>query len=362
MNGKLSLNCLLGALSSLLFFGCQPANEAEESGAEIVRPVLYHEVAAVTGEFTRTFPARVAAADMRELNFPVGGMVLPVPVEESNAVRKGQVLAQLDARDYESFLNAARARVDIAVQELERAKRLFKEDAVSKSVLEQREAAAEVARSEFEAAEKALADTRIVAPFDGIISRVFVSESQTVTPGTPAVRIFSKEALEATIAVPASLIVNSDGSRKEQGRALVALDADPDRPIEATFKKADLEADEGSQTYAVTFGFASPENLNVLPGMNAEVTLTLHGRNAPKSGVEVPIRAIAAQGKDRFVWVIDTSAEPHRVSQRPVTVGPAVGEILPVLSGLNAGETVVAAGLSGLVDGMAVRPWSRSSN
>lgn len=341
---------------------CGRGGDSAEAGGEVVRPVIYHQVAGVSGEFTRAFPARVAAADMRELNFPVGGMVLPVPVNESDVVREGQLLAQLDARDYASALSAARARVDNAVQALDRAKRLFEQDAVSKSVLEQREAAAGVARAEFEAAEKALADTRIEAPFDGIVSRVFVRESQTVAPGTPAVRVFSKEALEATIAVPASLIVNADGSRKEQGRALVALDADPDQPIEAIFKKADLEADASSQSYAVTFAFAAPENLNELPGMNAELTLTLHGRNAPVRGVEVPIRAIAAQGEARFVWVIDTGVEPHRVERLTVTVGPAVGEVLPILSGLEPGETVVAAGLSELVEGMAVRPWSRDSN
>lgn len=218
------------------------------------------------------------------------------------------------------------------------------------------------ARAEFEAARKALADTRIEAPFDGIVSRVFVSESQTVTPGSPAVRIFSKEALEATIAVPASLMVNADGSRKEQRRALVILDADPDHPIEASFKKAELEADMSSQSYAVTFGFAAPENLNVLPGMNAGVTLTLHGRNAPRVGVEVPIRAIATQGEERFVWVIDTGVEPHRVERRAVTVGPALGGLLPILAGLKPGETIVAAGLSDLVEGMGVRPWNRDLN
>lgn len=303
MNTRAALFTAFTPLATIFgLTACGSGDQGGESGDALVRPVIYHEVASVTGEFTRTFPARVAAADMRELNFPVGGMVLPVPVNESDAVREGQLLAQLDARDYASVLSAARARVDNAVQELDRAKRLFEQDAISKSVLEQREAAAEVTRAEFEAAEKALADTRIEAPFDGIVSRVFVSESQTVTPGTPAVRVFSKEALEATIAVPASLIVNADGSRKTQGRALVALDADPDRPIEATFKKADLEADAGSQSYAVTFAFAAPENLNVLPGMNAAVTLTLHGRNAPKIRIEVPIRAIAAQGEARFVW------------------------------------------------------------
>jgi len=349
---------LLGVLLGLS--ACGRGDKAETS-AELVRPVIYHQVEAVSAASTRSFPARTAAADMRELTFPVAGVVLPVPVDQSERVTKGQLLAQLDARDYESALSAARARVDNARQELDRANRLFKEDAIAKSALQQRKAAAEVATADFEAAEKALADTRIVAPFDGIISRVLVSESQTVAAGTPAVRIFSRDELEATIAVPANLIVNADGSRRGQDKILVRLDADPGQPIEASFKKAELEADEASQTYAVTFAFRSPDNLNVLPGMNAEVELTLHGRNAPSAGVAVPLRAIAAQGDARFAWVIDTEAEPNRLSRREVTVAAAVGESVPVVAGLSPGEVIVAAGVAGLVEGMAVRPWNRSA-
>lgn len=349
---------LLGVLA---LTACGDRGQSDQSAAEIVRPVLYHTVAASSVDSVRSFPARVTASDMRELTFPVGGVVSFVPVDESNLVSAGQLLAQLDARDYESALSAAKAKADNSKQELDRARRLFKEDAIARSVLEMREAAANVARAELEGAEKALADARIEAPFDGIISRIFVSESQTVSPGTPAVRLFSKDELEATIAVPANLIVNADGSRKEQGNARVRLDADPSRPIEATFKKAELEAEAGSQSYAVTFGFRSPGKLTILPGMNAEVELTLRQRDASAGSLTVPLRAIGVQGDEPFVWVIDARAEPHRVSRRSVTVAPAVGEFLPVTSGLKPGESVVAAGVSELVDGMAVRPWDRSA-
>jgi RND family efflux transporter MFP subunit len=346
---------------SFFLTGCGREDSSSAVGSDVVRPVIYHEVRAAVPEFTRSFPARIAAADMRELVFPVPGVVLPVPVRESDSVVSGQLLAQLDSRDYESALSAARARVENAIRELERAQRLFKEDAVSKSVLEQREAAAEVARAEFDAAEKALADTRIEAPFSGIVSRVFVEASQAVSPGTSAVRIFSKEDLEATIAVPASLIVNADGSQREQKGAVVRLAADPEQGIEAAFRKAELEADAGSQSFAVTFSFQSPEGLNVLPGMNAEVDLTIEDPRVRSGGVEVPLRAVASQGEGHFVWVIDTSVEPHRVEPRAVTVGVGVGEMIPMTQGIEPGETIVAAGVSALVEGIAVRLWSRSA-
>ncbi len=285
------------ALLGLLVFlpGCGRGGDRSGAQPEPVRPVLYHEVAAVEGTRTRSFPARITAADLRELSFSVPGMVQSVRVRESEKVSAGQLLAELDVRDYESALAAVAARVENALQELERARRLLAEDAIARSVLEQREAVARVAQSEFEAAQKVLADARIVAPFDGVVSRVFIEVAQTVGPGTPAIRVFSRDDLEATIAVPASLVVNADGSRRESLGGLVRLDAERAVAIPAYFKKAEMEADASSQSFAATFGFKAPEGLMVLPGMNAEVELKLAGGNVPANAAQEQALALYVQ-------------------------------------------------------------------
>lgn len=352
------------ALLSLAVFlsGCGRTSDRPSADGETVRPVLYHEVLAADGVRTRSFPARITAADLRELSFTVPGVVQSVWVRESEKVSAGQLLAELDLRDYESGLAAVAARVENAQQELDRARRLFEQDAIARSILEQRETVARVAQSEFEAAQKALADGRIVAPFDGVVSRVLIEVAQTVGPGAPAIRMFSRDMLEATIAVPASLVVNADGSRREKLGALIRLDADRATAIPADFKKAEMEADASSQSFAATFGFQAPEGLMVLPGMNAEVELKLGAGQAPANLIQVPLRAVVSEGGRHFVWVVDVSAEPHRVALREVVLSAGIGESIPVEAGLVAGETIVAAGVSGLVEGLAVRRWDRGGD
>lgn len=349
-------------VSSCLFLsGCGRNADKASTVQDLPRPVIYHEVAAAGGGSVRSFPARVTASDLRELTFPRPGVVASVLVEESDRVVAGQILARLDDRDYVSALSASRARLENAVQALERARTLFAEDAIARNVLEQREAAEQVARSEFEAAEKALAEAQVEAPFAGVVSRVLVRESQAVAPGTPAVRIFSLSNLEATIAVPAAIILAADGTRRAELGATVRLDGGSGAAIAAQFKSAALEADAASQSYAVTFGFESPEGLNVLPGMNAEVELEL-GQPGVAGLVTVPLRSIDAVAAANYVWVVDRGVEPHRVVRREVEVGAGIGEFLPILSGLESGEVIVGAGVSSLAEGMAVRPWERSAD
>ncbi len=355
--GDLRLSLLL-VLAGVVLVGCRPGGERDDASAELVRPVVYLDTSLGQMAAERSFPARIAAADLRELTFPRPGVVEAVPVEESERVVAGQLLARLDTRDYVGALDAARARLETASQALERARRLLAEDAIAKNVFEQREAAETVARAEFEAAEKALSEAHVEAPFDGVVSRVFVRESQTVAAGSPAVRIFSMQSLEATIAVPASIMMNADGSRRSELGALVRLEGQRSRPIEARFQSAELEADARSQSFNVTFAFESPAGLNVLPGMNAELELVLDAKDSG-GAVMVPLRAIGAEGDTRFVWVVDLSQEPHQVRRQSVVVGPAIGEQLPVIEGLEAGATIVGAGISSLSEGMQVRRWER---
>ena len=162
--------------------------------------------------------------------------------------------------------------------------------------------------------------------------------------------------LEVTIDLPARVVAESQevGDRD----ASVILEAASDSRIEATFKEANLLADTASQTYAVTFSFEPPENLVILPGMNATVELSGARRStdAATDRISVPLSAIGSDGMSKYVWVVDQ--ESMTVSRRDVTLVDGIGEYAIVTEGLATGETIATAGASFLADGMQVRPWS----
>ena len=312
-----------------------------------------HQHCGTGAESATRYPAVIGAGGLAELSFLVGGIILELPVSESDEVEEGDLIARLDPRDFESSLASARASFTNAEDEYQRAVRLAEQDAIAQSVLEQRETQRDVAKAQFDSAEKALADSVIRAPFSGVAASVPVREQQTVSAGTSVATLINLETLEATINLPASVVAQVP-TRAPQG-AVVLLEAAPGREIEAQFSEANLVADATSQTYAVTFRFESPENLLVLPGMNATVVVTA-GSGPAGASVSVPLAAVQSDGGGQYVWLVD--GDSMTVSRRDIDVAPGIGETVVVTSGLSVDDQIVGAGGAYLAEGVKVTPWT----
>ena len=224
-------------------------------------------------------------------------------------------------------------------------------------MLEKRKTQRDVTRAQLERAEKALADSVLRAPFKGVVAQTMVKKLQNVSPGQVVVKLMSDDAFEATIDLPAGFLARIPKKSAENSsdrRAFVILDAVPDRRIEAVFKEATLLADTASQTYAITFAFRPPENLLVLPGMNATVELRVENKTRTPR-VAVPLAAVTSDGKDNYVWAVDRKT--MKVSKRAVTLEEGVGETVVVTAGLAAEETIAGAGAAYLSEGMKIREW-----
>lgn len=318
------------------------------------RPVKVISIADANTASTTRYPAVIDASDSTDLRFAVGGVVMQLSVSESDKVASGALIARLDARDLESSLASARASFANAEDEYQRAVRLAEQDAIATSILEQRKTQRDVAKAQLDTATKALADAEIRAPFEGVIASIPVTEGETVSPGAVIATLIGESTLDATINLPASVIATVPS--QEDRRAVVLLEAAPDREIEAKFSEANLVADATSQTYAVTFSFSAPENLLVLPGMNATVVLTSTTTGSGGNAVSVPLAAVQSDGNGQFVWAIDKAS--MTVSRRDIQVAPGIGETVTVTTGLAAGDQIVGAGGAYLAEGVQVTPWN----
>jgi len=343
-------------LTTLIFVASCGREDAGQVREPNVRPVKLVTLSGASDLQTAKYPATVSAAQRSELSFQVGGLIEDIAVTESQEVKESDVIAKLDQRDFQSQVNSARSQFENAEEEYQRAVRLSREDAIARSVLEQRESQRDVARAQLDSAEKALEDTVIRAPFSGVVAQVGFEERETVPAGQVVATLIGKGDLEVTVNLPARIIAESQ--EVEARGTFVILDAAPDRRIEATFKEANLLADATSQTYAVTFTFQPPDNLIILPGMNATVELSSARRSTdPEANrIAVPLSAILSDGAARYVWIVDQDS--MTVSKREVTVSDGIGETAIVTEGLEMGETIATAGASYLAEGMQVRPWT----
>jgi RND family efflux transporter MFP subunit len=305
------------------------------------------------------YPATVKAENVSALSFEVSGVVDILSVVESQKVQKGDVLAKLDVRDLQASLQSVQAQFDSANSEFERAGRLIKQDAISKSVFEQRRSQRDVNQAQLDTAHKALEDAILVAPFAGFIAEVSIKEKQAIQAGTTAITILGDGDMEATINLPASIIAVANRTGKSVGKAYLVFSFAPDIQVATALKELNLSADSASQTYKVTFTFTAPNEMNILPGMNATLWFPDPRNSEAEEQLAIPIASVAIDGNQKFVWLVDQSNST--VSRRDITVQDGVGEMLVVTSGLQMGDTVVAAGLSSISAGMKVHPWSKSS-
>ena len=342
------------SLGLLLLTACE--KEVPQASAPTVRPVKIATIESAERLQTTRYPAVIQASGSVDLTFQVGGLLQELPVTEAQIVRQGDLIAKLDPRDFVSQVNSARAQYELAEKEYQRAVRLIKEDAIAQKELEQRKSQHDSAKALLDTAQKALADSELRAPYTGVIAKVSVKRLQNIQPGTAIASMIETKKWEATINLPASVIASTP-TRQEEG-VYVVLSAAQETQIPATFKEATLEADAVSQTYAVTFSFQAPEDLVILPGMNADVILQSSAKQAiaREKNVAVPLAAVLSDGQQQFVWVVDVDS--MAVTKRLVRVQEGIGETLVITDGLVVGESIVAAGAAYLSEGTHVRAWT----
>ena len=347
------------ALASLvLILAVSACGRAESFDApEPVRPVKLIEISASSNVRQINLPAVIEAAGTADVSFQVGGTLDELPVVSGQEVSKGAVLARLNQRDFRNSLQQAQAQFDSAESEFLRAERLISENAISRSVFEQRKTSMDVARASLDTARKALDDTVLRSPFDGVVADVYADQFQNVAPQEPILMIQTTGAAEALVQIPATLIAYSGNITPLE--TFIVLDAAPELAIPAEFYSSSTQADSTTQTFAVRFAFTPPDSLVILPGMSGSVhaKLQVADREGEDEQITVPLSAVISEADEKFVWVLQS--ETMTVTKRIVELDKGVGESLIVRSGLEVGDVIAGAGASYLFEGMKVRPYDQ---
>lgn len=332
---------------SFILMGCQPnADQAETALPPIVR-LIQVDVQPQMAE--RYFPARLEASQASNLSFQVPGKLIHFPVIKGDSIAKGELIARLDKTDYELNVSSARVMFEQTERDLRRLQQLRTQNHVSQAQLDEAKTARDRAEVELERARQHLVYTEIFAPFDAVIADRMVENFSQVSAGMPVVRVQDLSRIEVEIAVPEILLPQVQDPYVFQVTA--TLPSVPDREFELTFKEFATEPDPRSRSYRVTFDMENPADLRLLPGMSASVRIALVNEENPLP--VLPLQAVVGEGEEASVFVFNTASES--VSSRSVVLGRLSGEGIEVLSGLEEGEKVVAAGVGFLSDGMRVR-------
>ena len=324
--------------------GCKPSPDT----VELVRPVRTMRVADADQLSRRTFPGRAEATQAVDLAFEVHGQLVERPVNVGDKVTVGQLLARLDARDYNNDLEASRARLKQAEAYLSRISKAVESGAVAKQDLTDAQSQHDMAAANVSIKEKAVGDTELSAPFDGIVAATYVENFQNVERKQIVLRLLDTSMMELKIDIPEQLIMLAPHLKN----VTVTFEASPETAVPAKVKEIGTEASATTRTYPVTLIMEQPGDFTILAGMTGVVRGKPEppGENAA-TGFEILGAAVFEDGGKSFVWVVDEASST--VGRREVSPN-AVTSFGVRVEGLEPGLTIVTAGAHHLREGQKV--------
>jgi len=329
---------------SLPFFGRPQTAATRPAGGPPPLPVDAVPVRRM--EITRTIEA-VGTAQANEavtITAKATGIVERLNFQESQNVKAGVILVELEAAESSANIGALRAARDAARMSYDRAKQLIESKVVAQARLDELSKAYEGAEARLRAEQAKFSDSVIRAPFSGKLGLRKVSLGALVRPGDVITTLDDTSVIKLEFEVPETVLGGVALGNTVSARA----SSMPNRKFDGTVTTIDSRIDPA--TRAVRIRAQIPNGDDALkPGMFMTVALSV-GR-VPDALV-VPEESLLAQGGEQFVFVI----RDGKAARTRVTVGQRLPGLAQITNGLTPDDQVAVTGLQQLRDGSRVRP------
>lgn len=344
------------------------SQQAEIPQKEVIRPVKTVTLRSNGKGGLWQYYGTLQGGKRVDLSFRVSGPIRSIKVDKGASVKKGQLLATLDPRDYQTQLKQAQsnqaqaqAQYENAEANFKRYENLYKQKVVPRSTYDTYKTQMNVALSSLNVAKASttavrdsLKDTELRAPFDGVIVDRMVESFQDVTAKQTIFILQDISMLEIVFNVPDNDVIwasKATSSRPDSIRA--KFDAIPGKTFPLTVKEFVLQADRSTNTFPVTAVMPQQEDVSLLPGMTATVEVEVSDLEGGERVFTVPQTALVTSGDQSYVWRCDNNVV-KRVSVRQNT--PHNNGFIDISSEqLRDGNKIVVAGAHLLHEGQKVR-------
>lgn len=344
---------LISILSLGLMLGACSGNSSSQEETIIVKTATANTY---SNETVKEFPIITQPFRTTELSFRVSGPIDRLDVYAGNYYRRGDIIAEIDPRDYRIRRERAEAVYRQSKAEYERISALYQKNNLSASTYEKARAEYTSAKAAFDTAINELEDTRLVAPFNGYVGEVYVEKFQDVKASQPVLTFIDIDQLKI------EAYVTQDIAYRVQPRqnVLLRLDVQPDAELEAQIAEVSKGTTQNNLSYLVTALLPNKE-ARLLAGMSGKIRFeesTSELSDSTATGehwVCIPQTALCNRPTvGSYVWTVHP--ESGIVSQRKVSVS----KLLPhgnagITAGLQPGEIVATSSLRFLSDGMKVK-------
>lgn len=325
----------------LLCVGCSgkaPQTQSDEIAVRVI------QVGKQSGAAATEYVGVVNSSIQADLSFQVAGQVKSVYVTEGEAVRKGQLLAELECENLASSHEAAQASLHQAQDGHNRLKALYENGSLPEVKLVEIQTQLEQAKSMANIAAKNLKEAKLVAPFDGVVTAKSIESGESVVPATRKITLSKLKPLEVKVSIPE----NEISAVKVGDRCAISVAATDNRGLTGKITEKNVIANRLSHTYEVKMKFDEEPQL-VMPGMVCSVNL--YGTEG-QTVATLPAKVIQMDADgNHFVWCVEGGV----AKRQPITVGKLMSSGIEIRSGIDASSQVISDGSHKVCEGAKVK-------
>lgn len=333
---------MLSFIAIVVSCGSNKKNVAQDSIVEVCKPQLSDS------ESVEEFPFISKPFRTSELSFRVGGTISKFDLLSGKFYKKGDIISQIDSRDFLIRKNCAEALLKQVKSEYERIEKLFAKDNISAAIYEKTKADYASALAAYETALNQFNDTKLIAPFDGYVGEIYIDKFQDVKASQPIISFIETGSLKIEVYVTQNIAINL----KKGDKCEIMFDAVSNKSFYAAVEEISKNTTKNNLSYRLT-AILDNSNYTLLSGMSGKLYFKSTNTETAQF-VVIPQYALCHRPTEGdFVWVVEPGS--CVVSQRKVEVETIVKNGVKISNGLTTEDIVASSGLRFLSEGMRVK-------
>ena len=336
-NMRILVVILTSILFSVTLTGCgESKSHATEEKAVVLVPVQADQVAVGSIDAAYGSTAVLEAAEEASVAARQSGVVVEIQVEEGDFVEEGQVLAQLETDQLQLRAKQAQANLKQLANEMQRMKRMHKQNMVSADAYERVQFEFEAQKARTELAELNLEHATIRAPISGVVANRYIKVGNMMKVNDTAFKITDMSELHAIVHLP-----ESEKAELKAGQTAFVQVASREAPFQGHIERISPIVDRSTGTIRVTVALSGLDGLR--PGMFGRVGIIY---DTHENTMLVPKAALITEDSDAFVFVVKEGVAHKKL----VTTGFVNTESIEIISGLEPQDFVITMGQRNLKD------------
>ena len=330
-------------MAAVVLMALCSCGEKKEAAAEQTVRVKVQQIQAEAVNGEQGFSGTIEEQNGASLSFATAGTIQRIYVNSGQTVGAGQLIAELDPTTMQNAYTISKTALEQAQDTYNRMKELHDDGSLPEMQWIAIENQLKSATASEAMAKKALADTKLYAPFGGYIAAKDAEVGQNAGPGVPVVKLVSIGSVKVKISVP-----EDDVQRIKKGSSMkIIVPALGNRQFSGNVSERGVSADPRSRTYEVKATINNRDG-QLLPGMICQAfTNYMQGT----TGVFVPANLVQLDSDNNtFVWVVNGG----KAVKRQIFISNETAQGAQVSGGLSDGDQIIVAGQQKVSNGMKV--------